>query len=140
MKTTLRGLAVACGLLAAASDASAQLLPNIRARIDARREARNQTPIATQEGTVQTTPNGYAVGQPGGDGWVTPVISIGRASGTWVEGVANNPFQVSQTYAGQPTDRIRVVSDQGYRTNYYNGEQYIGGTYNDYTRADFEVV
>ncbi len=75
MRTILRGLMVMCGLLAVASEANAQLFPlfpQVRANIQARRDARNQTPIATQSGVVQTTPNGYAVGQSPGEGYCPP--------------------------------------------------------------------
>ena len=124
----------ACVTLAAASDATAQLFPlfpQVRANIQANRAARNQTPIATQQGVVQTTPNGYGVGQSG-DGWVAPVISIGRASGTLVEGSPNNPYQVPQAFADQTTDRIRVVTSDGqfYVSNYDANGDWIGSNWN----------
>ena len=68
MRLFLFAAATACVTLAAASDATAQLFPlfpQVRANIQANRAARNQTPIATQQGVVQTTPNGYAVGAAG---------------------------------------------------------------------------
>ena len=131
MRTTLRWLAVLCGLAAVAGEANAQLLANIRANMQARREARNQTPFATQQGTVQTSPNGYGVGQPGGDGWVAPVISIGRASGTSVDGWPNNPFQVPGAFAAQTTDRLRVVTSDGqfYVSNYGPNGDWVGSNW-----------